>query len=194
MLFSKKKISFIHLILFGFCAFLGLKSIRFWFYTYIISSYFVFYYVPQWKLECGTAVGVLILSIILLSFFFIRSKEILHPTYYRFLTQEDISMIRSLNSRRLFNMYDYGGELIYYDIPVFIDGRADLYSSYNYLDYLHISMLQGDFVSLLDSYSFDYFLVDKNYPIYTYLRYDNHYELIYSNKNVRIFQTKESLS
>ena len=91
-------------------------------------------------------------------------------------------------------MYDYGGELIYYDIPVFIDGRADLYSSYNYLDYLHISMLQGDFVSLLDSYSFDYFLVDKNYPIYTYLRYDNHYELIYSNKNVRIFQTKESLS
>ena len=194
MLFSKKKILLIHLVLFGLCTFLGLKSIRFWFYTYIISSFFVFYYIPKWKLEQGTEFGIILLSCVLCFLFVIRSRDLFHPSYYKFLNQDDVSMIRSLDSKRLFNMYDYGGELIYYDIPVFIDGRADLYSPYNYSDYLNISMLQGDFVSLLDYYSFDYLLVNKNYPIYTYLKYNKQYELIYSNKDIKIFKNKESLA
>ena len=66
-------------------------------------------------------------------------------------------------------MYDYGGELISNNIEVFIDGRADLYSSYNYKDYLNISKLENDYVKLINKYDFDYFLVDDAYPIYTYL-------------------------
>ena len=194
MLFSKKKISFYHLVLFGLCVFLGLKSIRFWFYTYIICTYFVFYYIPKWKMERGTELGILLLSIILCCLFIFRSRELFHPSYYKFLDKNDIAMIRSLDSKRLFNMYDYGGELIYYDVKVFIDGRADLYSPYNYSDYLNISMLQGDYVSLLEKYSFDYLLVDKNYPIYMYLKYDDQYELIYSHNKVKLFQKKESLA
>ena len=56
-------------------------------------------------------------------------------------------------------MYDYGGILIYNDIEVFIDGRADLYSKYNYKDYLDISCLRGDYPKLIEKYDFDYFLV-----------------------------------
>ena len=79
-------------------------------------------------------------------------------------------------------------------MDVFIDGRPDLYSPYNYSDYINISKLQGDYVALLNRYSFDYLLVDKKYPIYTYLKYSDDYELIYEHKQVKLFQKKESLS
>jgi hypothetical protein len=85
-------------------------------------------------------------------------------------------------------MYDYGGELIYNDIPVFIDGRADLYTKYNYKDYLNISNLNGDYVKLIEKYNFDYFLVDKDYSINTYLKYNNQYEVIYKDKKVLLYK------
>ena len=80
-------------------------------------------------------------------------------------------------------MYNYGGILIYNDISVFVDGRADLYSKYNYKDYLNISKLNGDYPKLIEKYDFDYFLVSTNCPINTYLKYSDKYELVYENKD-----------
>lgn len=85
-------------------------------------------------------------------------------------------------------MYNYGGELIYNDIKVFIDGRADLYSNYNYEDYLNISKLENDYVKLINKYDFDYFLVNDNYSIYIYLKYSDDYKKIYDKKNISIFK------
>ena len=85
-------------------------------------------------------------------------------------------------------MYNYGGELIYNDILVFIDGRADLYSKYNYKDYLDISTLKGNYVELIDKYNFDYFLTDRKYSIDSYLKYNDNYELIYQNKHSNIYK------
>ena len=87
-------------------------------------------------------------------------------------------------------MYDYGGELIYNDIEVFIDGRADLYSKYNYKDYLDISYLEGDYVKLIDKYDFDYFLVSSDYSIATYLKYSDEFELIVKDKNIYLYKKK----
>ena len=89
-------------------------------------------------------------------------------------------------------MYDYGGELIYNDIDVFIDGRADLYSKYNYEDYLNISYLEQDYVKLINKYKFDYFLVNERYPIYTYLKYNSNYELVYKYKNTYLYKEKRT--
>ena len=44
------------------------------------------------------------------------------------LSNSAISVLKKEEPKRLFNYYDYGAYLIYKDIPVFIDGRADLYS------------------------------------------------------------------
>ena len=44
MLVSKKKIKFIDLLLLMVACYLGIKSIRFWPYTYIIMSYVIFNY------------------------------------------------------------------------------------------------------------------------------------------------------
>ncbi len=190
-LFSKKKILFIDFLLFGFCAYLGLKSIRFWFYTYIVMSYIIFSYVPSRKMDSGTKQGIICLSILLITLFFIRKDVIFPKKYYKFLDDKDIRVLKKEGPVRLFNMYDYGGDLIYHHIPVFIDGRADLYSNYNYDDYLKISQFHKDTVSLIEKYQFDYFLVDSNYPIANYLSISN-YDLIYSRDNVLLYKKREN--
>lgn len=188
MLFSKKKIEFMDLLLIGFSCYLGLKSIRFWMYLIIISSFVIFNYVKERKEDKGTITCICIFSILLLFMFLVESKSIFSIEYRYLLNDEVIDLLNDKNPKRLYNMYDYGGELVYNDILVFIDGRADLYSKYNYKDYLNISKLEGDYVELIDKYDFDYLLVDKNYPISTYLKYNDLYNLIYSKDDVLLYE------
>lgn len=192
MLFSKKKIEFIDLLLLGVGTYLGLKSIRFWIFTYIIMSYVIFNYVSFRQFDKGTKEVILIFSVLLFGLFLSNSKHFLNIKYCDILNKELVSIIKKERPERLFNMYDYGGELIYNDIPVFIDGRADLYSKYNYKDYLKISELDGDYVKLIDKYNFDYFLVSKKYPINTYLKYNDSYEVIYKNKYLLLYKKDKS--
>ena len=107
---------------------------------------------------------------------------------YKALDNEVISIIKKEAPERLYNFYDYGGELVYNGILVFIDGRADLYSKYNYEDYLDISLLQGDYVQLINKYDFDYFLVNDRYPINTYLKYNNNYSVLYDSDDVVLYK------
>ena len=188
MLFSKKKIKLIDLLLLGVSVFLGLKSIRFWPYTYIIMSYVVFYYIPERKDDKGTVQLILVLGCLLLGIFIGNFNNI--DLNKKVISDEVITSIKKESPKRLYNMYDYGGELIFNNIDVFIDGRADLYSKYNYEDYLNISNLEGDYVKLIDKYDFDYFLVDKKYPIFTYLKYSNDYKVIIKDKNIYLYKKK----
>ncbi len=190
MLFSKKKILFIDFILLGVSAFLGLKSIRFWGYTYVIMSFVIFNYVEKKKYDKGTCFGICLISIILIFFFAANTKVVYSNFNERRLSSNIVSIIKKEKPNRLYNMYDYGGELIYNDILVFIDGRADLYSKYNYEDYLDISMLQGDYVELITKYNFDYFLVDIDYPINTYLKYSDEYKEICSEEGIILYKKR----
>ena len=187
-LISKKKISFIDFVLFICVLFLGLKSIRFWAYTYIVMSFVVFNYVEERKLDKHSEVLIFIVSFMFLTLFLVNYKYIYRNINAKVLDKEVINILKKEKPQRLYNMYDYGGELISNNIEVFIDGRADLYSSYNYKDYLNISKLENDYVKLINKYDFDYFLVDDAYPIYTYLEYSNDYEKIYDKKMIAIFR------
>ena len=89
-------------------------------------------------------------------------------------------------------MYNYGGELVYNDVLVFVDGRADLYSKYNLSDYSDISMLKGDYIKMIEKYDFDYFLVNRKYPINTYLGYSDDYEVLLDNKDTILYKKKDS--
>lgn len=188
MLVSKKKIKFIDLLLLMVSCYLGIKSIRFWPYTYIIMSYVIFNYVEKRKVEKGTIKEIILFSILLILLFGMSFDRIKTNLQCRYLNDEVINVIKKEKVQRLFNMYDYGGELINNDVLVFIDGRADLYSKYNYKDYLKISKLEGDYVKLIKKYDFDYFLVDNKYPIYTYLKYSSDYETIYENDKFILYK------
>jgi hypothetical protein len=54
-------------------------------------------------------------------------------------------------------------------------------------------MLQGDYVSLINKYDFDYFLVIEKYPINTYLNYSDLYEVIFSKDNLILYKKKDSI-
>lgn len=187
-LFSKKKIKFLDLLIFIFVFFLGMKSIRFWPYTYISMSFIVFYYVPVRKYDCGTCSVILILALICCILFFINLKNVKNKYNNKMIDDKIIEIVKKEHPKRLYNFYDYGGYLIYKNIPVFVDGRADLYSPYNYSNYINISKLYGKYEDLLNYYNFDYFLVSDQFSIYNYLEYSNDYELIIHSGHVAFYK------
>lgn len=191
-IFSKKKIQLIDFVMLGISLFLGLKSIRFWPFTYIIMSFVVFDYVGKRKIDKGTNLCILFVSLFLIVFTCCNYKGVT-ITNDLLLDDKVIDILHKEKPERLYNAYDYGGILIYNDVPVFIDGRADLYSKYNYKDYLDISILNINFPKLIEKYNFDYFLVSGNLQINTYLKYCDEYELIYHNKkkNFYLYKTKK---
>ncbi len=190
-LFSSKKIKLIDLLLFCFVLFLGLKSIRFWPYTYIVMSYIIFYYIPSRKNDNGTEFVLFILSILLIIIFAINNKMIIKNINKKVLNDEVVSYIKTKNAKRLYNYYDYGGYLIYCNISVFIDGRADLYSNYNYKDYYKISSLAYGYEKIIKKYDFDYFIIPKDIGLATYLDNNDSYSLVFSDKKVVIYEMKK---
>ena len=185
---KKKKINLIDLSLFAVALVLGLKSVRFWGYIYIIMSFVIFNYIEDEELLNKPKRDLIVMSIILLSMACLNYKFLNHKLQRIHLNDEVIEIIKKEQPKRLFNMYDYGGELIYHDIPVFIDSRADLYSKYNYSDYLNISNLTKNFSSLMEKYDFDYYLVDNKFAINGYLASDFDYTVIYKDENVSLYK------
>ncbi len=189
-LLSKKKINLIDLVLFGICVFLGLKSIRFWSYTYIIMSYVIFNYIERRREDPGTKTIMIILSCLLIGAFITRMDGMMKRLNDYSLSNKLVDTIKAEKPKRLFNMYDYGGELVYNDIKVFIDGRADLYSKYNYKDYIDISQTNVGFIDKFNKYDFDYCLVSKKYAINTYLASREDYEVIYKDNNKLLYKKR----
>jgi hypothetical protein len=58
---------------------------------------------------------------------------------------------------QMFNDYNWGGYLIYKlpDLPVFVDGRTDLYGDQVLIDYLQVVYCKEDWMEILDSYGLD---------------------------------------
>lgn len=191
MIFSKKKIRFIDALFYIVFLYLGLKSIRFWFFSYIVFSFFIFYYISERKQDCYSCFLILMFSF-LLFLFFVHSFSYSSIITTKTLSDEAITVLEKEKPKRLFNYYDYGAYLIYRDIPVFIDGRADLYSGKIYRDYQDISRLRYRFTNLLSKYQFDYFIVPKKSGIFSYLKNSHVYHMIYSDDTCVIFKQNKS--
>lgn len=71
----------------------------------------------------------------------------------------------------LLNNYTWGGYLIYCGIPVFIDGRADIYFNNGVFDdYMDIWNIRADTPKLLEKYGFTHAILPPNSPLTTYLK------------------------
>ena len=188
MLFSKKKIRLLDFIILLSVTYLGLRSVRFWGLTYIIMSYFIFYYVKDRKDDKYTYELILILSIILILISGFSYKYYYKNSHNIDISNKMINRIKYEKPRRLYNIYDLGGELIYNDIKVFSDGRADFYSKYSLRDIINISRLDGDYKEKIDYYNFDYFLVNNKFKIFNYLDDNDNYELVYDDNGVYLYK------
>lgn len=183
MIISSKKIRFIDIILFMAFAFLGLKSIRFWLYLPIVMSFIIFDYVKEVKLSKYTLPIFYVLLVGLLGFSIYNFKNV-NLTYNLNIDKELIEVLNEQKPKRLFNMYNYGGELIYHDVKVFVDGRADLYSKYNYKDYIDMSLTKGNYKQLFEKYNFDYYLLSKDYSVYDYIMGMDGIQVLYEDNDL----------
>lgn len=92
-----------------------------------------------------------------------------------------------MTGQRGFNSYNWGGYLIWRGIPVFVDGRADVYGD----DFLHYYRRTFDLTSRwqepLDDFDIDYVLVERLSPLVTLLNSSEAWQEIYLDDVSAIF-------
>ena len=134
---------------------------------------------------------IFILIILLITLSFSTYNKSFKNLEEKSVSDKIINYLQKTKPKRLYNYYDYGGYLIYNDIEVFIDGRADLYSKYNYKDSYDLASLNKNFKKVINKYKFDYYLISKDSGLNTYLKYNDNYKFIMSDKKVALYKTKE---
>ncbi len=104
-----------------------------------------------------------------------------------------------IKNMRLYNEYNYGSYLLFREIPVFIDSRADLYSpEFNkgvnvFNDYLDLSGLNIDNVEeVLDKYGITHLIMYKDAKLKTFVKQDKEkYEELYEDDHFCIYERKQ---
>ncbi len=195
---NNTKIKLIDFVLFCLFVFLFLRSVRFIMLWYIFALFGGLKYMPPLKIkknkkpiEYITKACTAVAAVVFLFYGItngINSLKTSAAPIKRELSDQIIQCIKNEASEtRLFNDYDYGGELIFNDIPVFFDSRADLFASQSIMkDGMEMLFLEPcgdentvDINKMIKKYKIDRILVRKNRPLYTYL-----------NSNKEVFSVK----
>lgn len=158
-----------------------------------------------------TIVGKILttLLIVLISFYFYRGKikaKIIDESSYPVAACDYIIENLDLSKIKLFNEYNYGSYLLYREIPVFIDSRADLYApefngtkdengEYNgrdiFSDYINTSNISTYYDDKFKQYEITHVILKKNTKLNMLIMRDVKYKEIYSDKNFVIYERLE---
>jgi hypothetical protein len=91
-----------------------------------------------------------------------------------------------LARERGFNSYAWGGYLIWRGMPVFVDGRADVYGTF-LSRYLKTLRLTDDWQQPLDEFGVTYVLIERSHPLATLLKASGKWEERYNDRVARVF-------
>lgn len=82
-----------------------------------------------------------------------------------------VEAVNHLDNKNTFNDYMWGGYLIFKDIPVFIDGRSDVYwrDSDVFQDHRDATRFLKDPMEIFDKYNVDQVIIDIDSPLDFYL-------------------------
>lgn len=167
---SRKKHHMIDIILLFLFMILGIKSTRFMPYFFIISTSILPKYWQEEKVKIQLLPILCFLLLIISSFYLSIYKK----TEFDLVNEETIAYLKK-GKHVLYNSYELGGYLIYQEIKVFIDGRADLYIDTILCDVCQIE--QGKDLKLLENYQFDTLIVQNHSKIESYLKNNSKYQL-----------------
>lgn len=92
-----------------------------------------------------------------------------------------------LDQARIFNDYSWGGYLIWREVPVFIDGRADLYGDDFIYFYMQTYTRQPDWREPLDSYEIEYILTQTEGGLRVVLDEAAEWTIIYADEVSTIY-------
>jgi hypothetical protein len=94
-----------------------------------------------------------------------------------------------------YNTYTWGGYLIWRGLPVFVDGRADVYGDEFLRYYLKTFRLAEDWRKPLDDFGVAYVLVERSNPLGTVLAASEQWREAYGDEVARVFvRIKEGTS
>ena len=99
-----------------------------------------------------------------------------------------------LKAKRVFNLYDWGGYLVLNDIPVFIDGRAEVYGPRFLEDYFVVADLRKGVEGVqyaIDRWGIEYFLVPSGWVLASALRTNLRWKEVYRGGPASIFLKKD---
>ena len=148
----------------------------------------------------GTIVGgTLIIAIIGLTGFNlykdIKDDKYISESTYPVQACDFILNNIDLKSARFFNEYNYGSYMLYRNIPVFIDSRADLYAPEFsgkdediFSDFLDISNFGMDYEDGFEKYGITHIILYQDAKLNNSLKLDNNYRQIYSDKHFVIYE------
>ena len=92
-----------------------------------------------------------------------------------------------LASGRGFNSYNWGGYLIWRGVPVFVDGRADVYGDSFLFEYRRTFDLKPDWQAPLQQYAVDYVLMEQGSQLALLLEESPEWRPIYADGQAQIF-------
>lgn len=201
LLTTKKNIRGIDLLIFAFFSYMFFRSTRFIVLLVITYPFYVFHYIPQFgtlkeikskgdKVMTGilfaATFGLIIFGMVNSTITYKNGKLIDHE-----LDTEFVELIKEEAPKRPCTDYDYGGDLIYYGVDVFVDGRADIYTGTPLEDYHNLTKMtvfssnsdeynpQTFVEDIINKYNFDAFLVNKDIALCQYLNlYPEKYKIL----------------
>ncbi len=86
-----------------------------------------------------------------------------------------------------YNSYNWGGYLIWRGLPVFVDGRADVYGDPFLFYYLKSFEVRKDWQAPLAEYDVQYVLMEAGTPLTTLLQSSDQWREVYADKQAQIF-------
>lgn len=194
-----KKIRLIDFLIMGFFVLLFMRSARFIILWYIAAAFYAFDYLQpcrikelKGRLEKGFCLVCALLLLVPVGYgvYWVGEKAAGGQMISTALSGEMTACIKKDGPQRIFNDYNVGETLIYHDIPVFFDARADLYAAEHiFEDGISLLFLQQyntesleKFVrpeEMIERYGFDAFIILKTRPLYAYLMsHPERYELV----------------
>ncbi len=153
--------------------------------------------IPQKMLTFkGMIYTVLVIVIIALSQYRIFViQDYVDSTQYPVDAAEWINENIDKENMRLFNDFNYGSYLLFKDIPVFIDGRADVYDpKFNgkeddsYLAYMLASSLQVWYEDVLYDYDITHLITYTNSTLNLVMEKSDKHEMIYNDGTFVIYE------
>ena len=148
--------------------------------------------------------------VIVVSLFVIVSVKMVKPTMRAeyvskssYPVEASTWMLENLDVQniKIYNEYNYGSYLLYQDVKVFIDSRADLYTpEFNenkeeeiegrdiFSDAINIASIGVDYKKKFKEYGVTHTILYENSKLAMILENDSDYKLIYNEGNFKIFE------
>ena len=184
---NRKELSLLTILLISIFTLLAIKSTRFMPYLLIVSTSIIpnYFQISKFKID------IIPIFIFVVLVFIILTITIVIPQVnnsFKRISDDMIQYLKEKENLVLYNSYNLGGYLIYKDIPVFIDSRADIYINCNFSDVCQIE--KGYQPNLLEKYNFNTLIIENKSGAYSYLKNNDNYELYIQDKNNSLFIKK----